>query len=484
MNGRGAFFSEELLSGYLDGELSDEHRREVEQQLDSDPGMLEKCQALTALGDHLRMLKRYRLSEEAASRLSSAVEAARVDCEWQRPGAPDEAELISAYVDGELTGSEREAVQSGLERDEPLRRLFDRLAALQRRLAHLPVYRLDDGFAARVMRQIKSLSSDASVGSGEPSGELVQVAVASRKESPSQAVTWRGAFWALAAIATAILLVVFAPRGGEPPGQPVAGNGTVTPPPHVLDVPVDTPPIRPEGPIPGTPASPLTLVSSLSKVQLVLVYEVLVTEEGVRHAAFPNLLLRHGIGFAQTSAISRKDQEDLLQHRFLQNVQIADQQRTEMDRVDLYLVRTTALTADAVYADLMSRPVGIGSFSLNLTTRGAESRVLHRLCQSTELENQVDQAVQLLANFGIFSSAARNLGVFGTVGWIDPALYEIPSPAPEPLPQDPGRKHPMAPPEAADGFEIQPPSAPLDFQCELLFVVRQAGIRPDPPNPQ
>jgi anti-sigma factor RsiW len=475
MNGRGAFFTEHLLSGYLDGELSDEQRREVEQQLDSDPGLREKYQALAALEDGLRMLERHRLSEEAASRLSSALEAARVDCERRHPGEQEMAELISAYVDGELTASEREAVERRLERDELLVPWFDRLTALESRLDDLPEYHLDDDFAARVMRRIKSLSSDGSVGSGEPSGELVQVAGAPRRASPSQAVTWRGAFWALAAIATAILLMVFAPRGGDPPGQPVAGNGPVTAPPHVLDAPVDTPPARPEGFVPGTPASPLTLVGSLSKAQLVLVYEVLVTEEGVRNAAFPNLLLRHGIGFAQTSAVSRRDQQDLLQHRFLRNVQIADQQRTEMDRVDLYLVRTTALTADAVYADLMSRPVGIGSFSLNLTTRGAESRVLHRLCQSTELENRVDQAVRLLANFGIFSSAARNLGVFGTVGWIDPALYEIPSPGPEPLPQDPGGKHPM-PPEAAEGFEFQPPPVPLDFPVELLFVVRQAGV--------
>jgi hypothetical protein len=232
---------------------------------------------------------------------------------------------------------------------------------------------------------------------------------------------------------------------------------------------------------PGTVNSPFTLVGSLRRTRLVLVYEVLVTEEGVRDAAFSNLLRRHGIGFAETSAIGREEQKDLLRQQFLENVQVADARRAEMDRVDLYLVRTKALTADALYADLMARPAGIGAFALNLTTRDAESRVLNRLCESSGVEDKVGEAVRLLANFGILSRTGRNLGAFGTIH-IDPALYNIPEPRPGQPPERGFQEGEIGPPNLVEDIQDQqPPPIPQDFACELLFVVRQAGVVPEAP---
>jgi anti-sigma factor RsiW len=479
MNGRGAFSAEELLSGYLDGELSDEQRRFVEQQLEDDPALRERCRALSGLGERLRMLERYRLSDEAAGRLASAIQAASAAGEREKPAAGDESELISAWVDGELSDSEQVAVQQRLAEDELLRRLFERLSTLQRRLALMPSYRLDDGFAARVIRQIESTSPGPSGTSTEYSRDHGAIAVASRRVRRPRAVAWRAAFWTIAAIATAILLMVFVPRGVEPTGQPVAENSRMTIPLDAVDPPVDTPPAVPEAVSPDPEMSPFRFVSSLRNVQLVLVYEVLVTEEGVSNAAFSHLLRRHGIGFAETAVIKRREQEELLQQRFLHDVQIADQRAAEMDRVDLFLVRTTGQTADAIYADLKSRPAGIGGFVLNLTTRGAESQVLNRLCQSTSVEEKADQAIQLLANFGILSSAARRFGAFGTVEWVDPVLYEIPESHPEPPGQEGDLRPELELPSVTEESDLQqPPAEPLDFACELLFVVRQAGVHP------
>ena len=483
MNGQGVFSSEELLSGYLDGELSDEQRHFVEQQIDDDPALRESCRALRMLGERLRTLDRYRLSDEAAGRLASAIEAACAAGERGRTAADDESELIGAYVDRELSNSERAVLQQRLAEDESLRRLFERLSTLQRRLTLLPRYQLDDGFAARVIRRIESSSSRPSGTSTEHSRDLIEVAVASRPVRRARSIAWRGAFWTMAAIATAILLMVYVPRGVEPTGQPVAEHSRMAPPPDAGDAPIDAPPTPPEVALPRPETSPFLLVSSLRKAQLVLVYEVLVTEDGVRDAAFPNLLRRHGLGFAETSAIKRREQEELLQQRFLHDVQIADQRPAEMDRVDLFLVRTTALNADAIYWDLMSRPAGIGGFALNLTTRGTESQVLNRLCESTGVEKKAEQAVQLLANFGMLSSAVRNLGAFGAIEWVDPVLYEIPESHPEPPQQETDLQSELGlPPVAEELAPQQPPSVPLDFSCELLFVVRQAGVHPDVPG--
>jgi anti-sigma factor RsiW len=471
-----------LLSGYLDGELSDEQRRFVEQQMDDDPALRESCRALKILGERLRMLERYRLSDEAACRLASAIEAARAAGERVGTAADEESELISASVDGELSDSERAAVQQRLVEDEPLRQLFERLSTLQRRLALLPRYRLDDGFAARVIRRIE-LSASRPSGTSTEHSSPIEVTVASRPVRHPRTVAWRGAFWTMAAIATAILLMVYVPRGVEPTGAPVAERSRMPTPPDAVDEPIDAPPAMPEAALPRPETSPFRLISSLRKAQLVLVYEVLVTEDGVRDAAFPNLLRRHGIGFAETSAIKRREQEELLQQRFLDDVQIADQRGADMDRVDLFLVRTTALNADTIYWDLMSRPAGIGGFALNLTTRGTEAQVLNRLCQSTDVEKKAEQAVQLLANFGMLSSAARNIGVFGSLEWVDPALYEIPESPPEAPEEEAGLQPELGLPPVAEKSDLeQPPSVPLDFSCELLFVVRQAGVHPDVPD--
>jgi anti-sigma factor RsiW len=494
MKRRGAFDEKELLSGYLDGELSVEQRLAVEQRLVEDPEFRERYRSLAGLGERLRTLRRHRLDNKAAARLARAIEQACAAAQQDASALDADAERIAAYVDGQLDAQQQQSVRLRLEQDEAQRRWFDRLCTLQRRLKLLTVHRLDDQFAARVLQQIESLapgSSDATA-CGEVTpvfGQNRSTKAADRSASHRHAGAWRGVFWAVAAIATAILLMVTLPPTTEPIGQAVVERreGIVERP--GVDQPIEAPEDAPVDAL-AAPArtwspdasSPFTLVSSLQQRRLVLVYEVLVTEEGVQHAAFSKLLLRHGIGFADTSVISRREQENLLEERFLQDVQIADQRRRKMDRVDLYLVRTTASTADALYWDLMSRPTGFGGFSLNLTTRDAGSQVLDRICESTDVENKVDQAVRLLANLGIMSSSARNLGTFGSIGWIDPALFEIPAPIDDPV--VPGRDtdlgDPQAVPPAAEDFGIEAvPPVPVDFECELLFVVRQSGVYPE-----
>jgi hypothetical protein len=263
------------------------------------------------------------------------------------------------------------------------------------------------------------------------------------------------------------------PRIAEGPEDSVNESG---PDSMIADAPRPAP--KDLGPMPPV-ASPLTLVSSVRRTKLVLVYEVAVTEEGVEKAAFSNLLRRHRIGFNATMPVSGQQQADLLRHRFLENVKVADERFDQMDRVDLYLVKTTALTADALYADLLSKPAGFGAFALNLTSRDAHSRVLNRLCEASEAEGHVGEAVRLLANFGILSRSARSVGAFGTLRWVDPTLYEVPAPSKR-EPDSTGADTPDVDVQVAE--VRQPEQAPRDFDCELLFVVRQWGVTPDAPS--
>lgn len=491
MKRRGAFNEKELLSGYLDGEISVEQRRAIEQRLVEDPEFRASYRALTGLVERLRTLPHHRLDEAAADRMARAIDRACQAVREEKLSRDSDAEQIGAYLDEQLDDRQQQAVRLRLEQDEAQRRWFDRLCTLQRRLRLLDAYRLDERFAGRVLQEIESFEADGS--DTAAGGEITPAAGRSRSTIPADrsaherhSSAWHGLFWAAVAIATAILVMITLPQRPDPVRQVVDERQE-----KMIERPIEA---ADDGPVdaPAPPArawspdasSPFTLVSSLQQRRLVLVYEVLVTEEGVQQGAFSKLLLRHGIGFADTAVIGRREQEALLEERFLEGVEIADPRRQELDRVDLYLVRTTALTADSLYSDLMSRPAGIGGFSLNLTTRDAGAQVLNRLCESTDIENNVDQAIRLVANFGIMSRSVRNLGVFGSIGWIDPSLFEIPAPVDDPAILDPDvyLGDPQMIPPAAEDFEIRP--VPVDFGCELLFVVRQSGVSPGQNGPR
>jgi len=62
-------------------------------------------------------------------------------------------ELISAYLDGELSAEEQKQVENALLDSAEHRRTFEELRALRRSLQSLPAERLDEGFAERVLRR-------------------------------------------------------------------------------------------------------------------------------------------------------------------------------------------------------------------------------------------------------------------------------------------------------------------------------------------
>ncbi len=452
MNRRDRQF-DELLSAYLDGELTVQERQDVEQELATNLQARQTLAAFRELDRRLKQLARYRLDSRAATQLLESLKTVS-----EEPGDEastvevSESEQREAFLDGELTGQQRERYLRQLEADPVERQRLNELEELHRRIAGLPRYQLDPRFCERVWQQIDA----------EPVSEVAS-RTAERTPSP-RFPTWRilGTLLAVAGI----VLVMFHITSWDPraPDRPVA-----LPDPPVLDA------LPPPEPIPDTPQEPerlpvapdpqQMLVSAIGRQRpehLVLVYEVSVTEGGIEQAAFANLLARHRIGMRQTVPVGPEEQAELLEHRFLAGFQEFDPQREDLDPVELYWVRTTGRTADAIYQDLLARPPGFGSFFLNLTTRDADDGILHRLCEASDVGSDVGQAVRLVANLGILSRTARNLGAFGSIRWIDPGLLEPPS--------EPSEPAPVGEPAA--------PAAEDDFACEILFVVRHLrGIR-------
>ena len=117
-------------------------------------------------------------------------------------------ELISAYLDGELSSAEAARVEAKLEQDAGLRQMMEELRTLRATLRALPRHELEADFSESVLRRAEReiLSSGVSPRS-------------SRSEKPAQSVarrrfSARTLFWTIGTLAAAITLVVH--YGGFP----------------------------------------------------------------------------------------------------------------------------------------------------------------------------------------------------------------------------------------------------------------------------
>jgi anti-sigma factor RsiW len=110
------------------------------------------------------------------------------------PGMSDE--MISAYLDGELSSDERQAVERAMQQDAACRQLYDQLRALRESLQGLPRHELEPEFAARVLQRIAEIRPDHA-----PQPAPV----------PAPRGFRRGLVWAAVAIAAGVAVMLLAP---------------------------------------------------------------------------------------------------------------------------------------------------------------------------------------------------------------------------------------------------------------------------------
>ncbi|MEX2172462.1 MAG: zf-HC2 domain-containing protein [Pirellulales bacterium] len=151
-------------------------------------------------------------------------------------------ELLSAYVDGELTGAERAAVEAHLASDPAARRQVEEFRRLSGLIQNLPQPSLPADFSARVIARAEQARPAAVV---EP-----------LRPSPTIGRTWRGWVWAGAALAAALLLAVMLPNR-EPE---LANRGIATSSPAVKEQPEMRAPL-------GSASSPLERSDSGSSAE-------------------------------------------------------------------------------------------------------------------------------------------------------------------------------------------------------------------------
>lgn len=123
-------------------------------------------------------------------------------------------ELVSAYLDGELTADEQVRVEQALATDARLRRLHDDMRALRHSLQAMPPQKLDVNFAARVLRAVEQ----AQVHASKPHHDEPEIIIASHHGSqttvsPAQhePMSLRVMIWSVAALAAAVVFVLMMP---------------------------------------------------------------------------------------------------------------------------------------------------------------------------------------------------------------------------------------------------------------------------------
>ncbi len=112
-------------------------------------------------------------------------------------------ELLSAYLDGELSADQRQRVERLISESAECRQVYEELCALRASLSSLPRHKVGDDLGARVLR----LAEEARLAApGRGKADIVPAGPRSptRRASPS----WRAIIYPAVAVAAAIAMLV------------------------------------------------------------------------------------------------------------------------------------------------------------------------------------------------------------------------------------------------------------------------------------
>ncbi len=132
-----------------------------------------------------------------------------------------ENELLSAYLDGELTAGEQAEVEKLLAASPAARQLLEELRALSTTLQNLPAHRLDEDISGPVLRQAERQMLSEPVA---PTVDLLSPAPAATgwRSIVRRALTPRALVWSGTAVAVAVMLAITNSPLDEPPVERVA----------------------------------------------------------------------------------------------------------------------------------------------------------------------------------------------------------------------------------------------------------------------
>lgn len=149
----------ELLSAYLDGEVTAEESRQVRQWLETQPDVQGLYARLLKLREGIKKMP----APTAEQPVEKAVEGVfrRLDRHEEKNALDiierDRFELVSAYLDGEVTAEERRLVNEWLDRDPQVKQLYLRLLHTRQRMQNMPVPQAEKAVEKTVERVFKRI---------------------------------------------------------------------------------------------------------------------------------------------------------------------------------------------------------------------------------------------------------------------------------------------------------------------------------------
>ena len=119
-----------------------------------------------------------------------------------------ENELLSAYLDGELTAEEQAEVEELLAASPAARQLVDELRALSSSLQALPAYQLGEDLSEQVLRLAEQGKLDRRAAAEAPNGAVEEPEEPAWRAAVRRLARPRNWVWAGVAVAVALLLMV------------------------------------------------------------------------------------------------------------------------------------------------------------------------------------------------------------------------------------------------------------------------------------
>ncbi|MAD79668.1 MAG: zf-HC2 domain-containing protein [Pirellulaceae bacterium] len=235
-------------------------------------------------------------------------------------------ELLSAYLDNEVTDEERAKVERALADSPETRTSFESLKQVQARLRAIPRFTLADDFHERVVREAERRCATQAVATGTAGSAVT----ANWLRIATIAAT-------VAAVLVVALVIAINQRDEEivenpdPNGSEVVSEDTPLPEDNILV-------IAPQRPVP----------------KMIMVYDLAITNQGQRGDAFGKTLRQAGIAFEpRREGVQLDDdlQKDLLDTRFAAGVNQTDASRAneQFDVVDMVYVQGTDAQIDEIY---------------------------------------------------------------------------------------------------------------------------------------
>jgi hypothetical protein len=316
-------------------------------------------------------------------------------------------ELISAYIDDEVSSDERDAVQRALAGSAEDRQFYDELQSQRALIQQLPRLQLPDSFSERVVQEA---TRRASIGLGG---------------SAASPVKWQTLAWAALAIAALLVITALLGRLPSPGPQDNIARPSEVPSetvPGETELVDDSSDSFPEDQIAAGDTGSLVyyVPDSDRRPRISLVIDVAMTPAAQRDGAFADVLAKTGIKFDPQLTIEDDLTKSVLESRFLANVEVVGDGGEAGDEVEITYMVCENQRVDEIYRRLKDRENEFPSTNLDLIVQPEDLNILFQLNDASRkrFAQRIDSPrKRTLAHRLVFNVSLRSssLGFLGKV---------------------------------------------------------------------